>query len=104
MRIRPGIEIGNLGDPGCVRTENEDYYCFAEPESDERFGRRGRLLVVADGMGGHAGGQVASGIAVDALRDVFLNGESDDLPELLVDGFSRAQRSILERAAQRPEL
>jgi PPM family protein phosphatase len=104
MRIRPGIEIGNLTDPGCVRTENEDYYCFAEPENDDRFHRRGRLLVVADGMGGHAGGQVASGIAVDALRDVFLNGDSDDLPELLVNGFSLAQRNILEKAAQRPEL
>jgi protein phosphatase len=104
MRIRPGIEIGNLTDPGCVRTENEDYYCFAEPENDELFRRRGRLLVVADGMGGHAGGQVASGIAVDALRDVFLNGESDDLAELLVNGFSKAQRNILEKTAQRPEL
>jgi PPM family protein phosphatase len=104
MRIRPGIEIGNLSDPGCVRAENEDYYCFAEPESDERFRRRGRLLVVADGMGGHAGGQVASGIAVNALRDVFLNGESDDLLELLVNGFAQAQRNILEKAAQSPEL
>jgi PPM family protein phosphatase len=104
MRIRPGIEIANLSDPGCVRTENEDYYCFAEPESDERFRRRGRLMVVADGMGGHVGGQVASGIAVDAIRDVFLNGESDDLGQLLVSGFSRAQRTILEKTAQRPEL
>jgi serine/threonine protein phosphatase PrpC len=104
MRIRPGIEIANLTDPGCVRTANEDYYCFAEPESDERFGRRGRLLVVADGMGGHVGGQVASGVAVDAVRDVFLNGEADDLRQLLVNGFSRAQRGIMERSAESPEL
>ena len=104
MRIRPGVEIANLTDPGCVRTENEDYYCFAEPESDELFRRRGRLLVVADGMGGHAGGQVASGVAVEAVRDAFLNGESDDLAQLLVNGFSRAQQGIIEQSAQRPEL
>jgi PPM family protein phosphatase len=104
MRIRPGIEIANLTDTGCVRPANEDYYCFAEPESDERFNRRGRLLVVADGMGGHVGGQVASGIAVDALRDVFLNGQSDDLHDLLVEGFSRAQQLIIEKTTQSPEL
>jgi serine/threonine protein phosphatase PrpC len=104
MRIRPGIEIANLTDPGCVRTENEDYYCFAEPDSDERFNRYGRLLVVADGMGGHMGGQIASGIAVDALRDAFLNGVSPGPLDLLVDGFARAQKLILEQAVQRPEL
>jgi serine/threonine protein phosphatase PrpC len=104
MQIRPGIDIANLTDPGCVRTVNEDYYCFTEPESDEQFHRRGRLLVVADGMGGHVGGQVASGIAVDSLREVFLNSAADDPTDLLVEGFSRAQRSILDKAAQSPEL
>jgi serine/threonine protein phosphatase PrpC len=104
MRIRPGIEIGNLTDPGCVRPANEDYYCFAEPENDERFARRGRLMVVADGMGGHVGGQVASGLAVDAMREVFLNGEMDDPSEILLNGFSRGQQSILDAASRRPEL
>src|SRR6516225_7636258 len=104
MQIRPGIEIANLTDPGCVRTVNEDYYCFVEPESDELFRRRGRLMVVADGMGGHVGGQVASGIAVDSLRNVFLNSAAEDPIDLLIEGFSLAQRSILERSAQSPEL
>ena len=35
MVIRPGIELANLTDTGCVRSENEDYYCYVEPESDE---------------------------------------------------------------------
>jgi PPM family protein phosphatase len=104
MRIRPGIEIANLTDTGCVRSVNEDYYAYAEPDSDERFARRGRLMVVADGMGGHTGGQVASGLAVDSVRDVFLNGEPDDVEEILVSGFSKAQRAILDHAAAHPEL
>jgi protein phosphatase len=104
MRIRPGIEIANLTDPGCVRTENEDYYCFAEPESDERFRHTGRLMVVADGMGGHVGGQIASGVAVETLRDVFLNGDAADLGQLLVNAFSRAQQAILDKVSQRPDL
>jgi protein phosphatase len=105
MQIRPGVEIANLTDPGCVRPVNEDYYAYAEPESDELFRRRGRLMVVADGMGGHKGGQVASGLAVQAVRDAFLNGgDSTDLEELLIRGFSQAQRAILEHAAENPEL
>jgi protein phosphatase len=103
MRIRPGVEIANLTDPGCVRDINEDYYAYAEPDNDEQFRRRGRLMVVADGMGGHTGGQVASGIAVDAIRDAFLNGDPGDPEALLIRGFSRAQQEILDHAAEHPE-
>ena len=65
MKIRPGIELANLTDVGCERSQNEDNYCYAEPENDDEMQRRGRLAVVADGMGGQEGGQVASTIAVD---------------------------------------
>ena len=104
MRIRPGIEIANLTDVGCERQENEDYYSYAEPDSDAEFQRRGRLLVLADGMGGHQGGEVASGLAVECVRRAFLKEEAANVHDLLVAGFSEAQRQILARAAQQPEL
>ncbi|MBV9759177.1 MAG: serine/threonine-protein phosphatase [Acidobacteriaceae bacterium] len=104
MPVRSDIELANLTDVGCVRPENEDYYCYFEPESDEEFERKGRLLAVADGMGGHAGGQVASGLAVDALREVFLDGGTSDPRPLLVEAFGRAQQSILAASDARPEL
>ena len=66
MKIRPGIELANLTDVGCERSQNEDNYCYAEPENDEEMQKRGRLAVVADGMGGQEGGQIASTIAVDS--------------------------------------
>jgi PPM family protein phosphatase len=104
MKIRPGIEIANLTDVGCARTENQDYYGYAEPESDEEFRRKGRLAIVADGMGGHKGGQVASAIAVEALRDTYLQDEAEEPEAALIAAFSSAQSTILQFAAEHPEL
>jgi serine/threonine protein phosphatase PrpC len=105
MNIRSDVELANLTDVGCERAENEDYYCYVEPEDEEQFLRRGRLAVVADGMGGHNGGQVASGLAVDALRDAFLDENLPGDPQsVLVEGFTRAQHAILEASFDRPDL
>ncbi|HEX4228682.1 MAG TPA: Stp1/IreP family PP2C-type Ser/Thr phosphatase [Bryobacteraceae bacterium] len=105
MKIRSDVELANLTDVGCERSENEDYYCYVEPEEEEQFLRRGRLAVVADGMGGHSGGQIASGLAVDALRDAFLDENAPSDPQsVLVEGFTRAQHAILGASHDRPDL
>ena len=104
MKIRPGIELANLTDIGCARENNEDYYGYAEPESDSEFDLRGRLIVIADGMGGHEGGQVASGLAVDALREVFLEGPPGAPSTVLASAFRNAHASIHEHALLHPEL
>ena len=104
MKIRPGIELANLTDVGCERPENEDNYCYAEPENDDDALKRGRLVVVADGMGGQEGGQVASKLAVDSLRDVFLTGPAEDPASVLEDAFHSAHAAIQEYARTHPEL
>ena len=104
MQIRPGIELANLTDVGCQRSENEDYYCYAEPDSDEEFKTHGRLAVVADGMGGHAAGQVASGLAVDVVRRTYLSSPSPNLPETLIEAFRNAHHAIQRRSEEYPEL
>jgi len=103
MIVRPGIELANLTDPGCVRERNEDYYCYFEPDDEETFRTRGRLLVVADGMGGHEGGEVASGIAVDTVRQTWANGNGDPT-SLLIAALGEAQSAIQEYAREHPEL
>lgn len=104
MEIRPGIELGNLTDVGCEREINEDYYCYAEPDGDEDFRKRGRLAIVADGMGGHEGGEIASGLAVNAVRHTYLNFPSHDPQDALVEAFRIAHEAIQHCAEKRPEL
>lgn len=56
-------------DPGPVRENNEDSFLV-----DEDTG----LFIVADGMGGHAAGEVASKIAVEAVREILQGGLDPD--------------------------
>jgi len=43
QKVRPGIELANLTDCGCHAWTNEDYYCYAEPDSDVDLSSQGRL-------------------------------------------------------------
>ncbi len=104
MNIRPGIELANLTDVGCERTDNEDNYCYAEPDSDEELIKRGRLAVIADGMGGQEGGQIASRLAVDTVREVFLYGDESDPAAALVNAYQSAHSAIQNFAHEHPEL
>jgi PPM family protein phosphatase len=104
MRIRPGVELASMSDIGCQRENNEDQLSYWEPAADEEFARKGRLAIVADGMGGHEGGQEASRIAVDSIKEVFAETPNADVQSLLLTGFQIAHERILDYAAGHPEL
>lgn len=104
MKIRPGIEVGSLTDVGCHRENNEDRFTYWEPASEDEFGRKGRLAVIADGMGGYEGGQEASRIAVMTVERVYAEGVAKDLQSLLLEGIHTAHRRILQYAGEHPGL
>jgi len=104
MQVRTGIECASLSDVGCHRDDNEDWYSYWEPESDELLLRKGRLAIVADGMGGHEGGQEASRIAVEAIEQSYAAAGDGDPQAVLVAGFKAAHQRILQHAAAHPAL
>lgn len=85
-----------LTDPGLLRTVNQDDY-HIDPD--------GRFFIVADGMGGHAGGQEASQIATETIQthlDKYWNA-SISSDELLEEALSAANQAIIQDQSQHPE-
>jgi PPM family protein phosphatase len=80
-------------DVGLVRASNQDSG-FAGA----------RFVVVADGMGGHAGGDVASATAVAELMGLDDEAHGAEAPQRLADAVARAQEALLRRVAVEPAL
>jgi len=89
-------------DPGLVRELNEDTVVWATPQDKAVTDGRGSLALVADGMGGHAAGEVASALAADVIRRLYYDLDGP-VPKTLAAAFTAANRAILEYGAEHPE-
>ncbi len=97
--------MSSQSDIGCLRTNNEDSFGYWEPDDDDQFLRKGRLAVVADGMGGYEGGQEASRLAVETLVAVLSRFCGDDPQEALIGSFAGGPRTDpATTASSHPEL
>jgi serine/threonine protein phosphatase PrpC len=94
--------VGASSDTGRVRDHNEDEVRMAEPESEQVAGR-GFLAAVADGMGGHERGEVASNLAIETLFTTFYDENSEqanaDLVALLKEGFKASNERIMSESS-----
>jgi PPM family protein phosphatase len=102
MIVKPGVAVAGLSDVGCQRENNEDSYLYWEPAGDAEFQRKGRLAVIADGMGGHEGGQEASRMAVETVREVYEQAFRDNPQAALVESFVAAHARIQDFAERHP--
>ncbi|MDP9389594.1 MAG: Stp1/IreP family PP2C-type Ser/Thr phosphatase, partial [Actinomycetota bacterium] len=84
------LRCGAATDVGLVRPNNQDDYLADET-----------LFAVADGMGGAAGGEIASRTAVAALKATF---GADPTANGLADGVRNANRAVWDKAQERPDL
>jgi protein phosphatase len=89
------IEAFGLSDPGCVRTNNEDYFI-----SDAESG----VFILADGMGGANGGEHASRISAEVLYEFLRHLPGARTLETLEQGFVEANSAVRRAARDNPEL
>ncbi|MGH9335886.1 MAG: PP2C family protein-serine/threonine phosphatase, partial [Vicinamibacteria bacterium] len=107
-RVR--IDVAALSDVGKKREVNEDHFFVARggrqiatlltniPSSDvpHHFEETGYLMIVADGMGGHAGGEVASRMAIATLINIILH-----MPDWILKLDEEHAQKVMERASER---
>lgn len=94
--------VYSLTDIGRKRENNEDSFLYRELEG--KMGSAAYLMAVADGMGGHLGGEVASCRAVEILGEYITSNPIEDISQLLKRAITEANRSIHEMSNKSSEL
>lgn len=99
------IDSGNvkavvLSDMGNIRTNNEDIGMFYRIADEDITREKGYLLIVADGMGGHKAGEVASKMATEIIsQEYFKQSGNGGIEKNLLKAFSLANKRIYDLAS-----
>jgi protein phosphatase len=86
-------------DPGRAHAadrSNEDFYALPNKVPPETRAQLGALYVVADGMGGHAGGEVAAQATVNTLFELYYSDTSPDRAEALRGAMIAANQAVYQ--------
>ena len=99
----PGIQYAEISDIGMRRANNQDSIISLPAKSYERYSHRGHLFVVADGMGAHAAGELASSIATERIAMHYFRSPEANLAEALRSAIVDANDEIHKRGQSNPE-
>jgi protein phosphatase len=97
------LEHVALSDLGLRRTNNQDAIAVAVASSKAAFGQRGHLFMVADGMGAHAAGELASKLAVDTVPLTYHKLTDRSPPDALRAAVEDANTQIHNRGRASPD-
>ena len=94
------LNVAQRTDVGRTRQHNEDNVAYIVPKDEQLLATKGALFIVADGMGGHAAGEVASEIAVDTVCTLYYENPEPDVVENLRADIEYANAVIYEHATE----
>lgn len=101
-RSSPDIDCAGLTDVGRVRENNEDCYAILKETN---------IFIVADGMGGHKAGEIASRTAVEIMRRHYsrkvvarIKGNKEEIRHTMINSFELANDTIIDLACEDEDL
>jgi serine/threonine protein phosphatase PrpC len=97
------IECASLSDVGIRRSHNQDAHVTLPANDPEQWQSRGHIFVVADGMGAHAVGELASKLAVDSIPHIYSKHAHEGPIQALRKAFIEANLGIHTRGQQNRE-
>lgn len=98
-----GLQSAALTDVGMRRRNNQDAHRVVLAPDESTWRERGHVLMVADGMGAHAAGELASKLAVDNVPHLYLKHRELSPPEALRKAIQEANSEVNRRGQANPD-
>lgn len=90
------LQVAQRTETGRKRPNNEDNLVSVVPEDRQLLQDKGALFVVADGMGGHDLGEVASELTIQQVKDAYYHDLQNDIPTALQHAVKQANIAICQ--------
>lgn len=100
MHWEQKVRYATLSDIGLRRRNNQDSMCVQMCSEQEVWDKYGHLFIVADGMGGHAVGELASKMAVDTIPLVFFKSRAETINGALKEAIEQSNAAIYKRGSE----